>query len=322
MTNDLAGHVTALLDLYRTGELDPPVRERVAAHLAGCETCARDLSSLEAFSGVVSRGLAASRALRGDAAPDAAGARRRGVISRIAEADRRGARWFPAGLPRWAPQALAAAVGAIALGVLLRQGVWPPGRETPADSDRPAVVATVPSEAGERTAADGFGDEADAETMQKESDASGRAGGALREHSDEISVDAAAPRNAAPGLAAEAREGVEQRAGEDRLAAPPEAREEAPPEPLAEDSALERADEVAAGGGRSPGERLLADFVRRAHAALAVRDGAAADEALDLWSDSLAGRSDVAPRRMEAAETLADSLADLVASAGEGPGRE
>jgi hypothetical protein len=232
LTNDPVEHVSALLDLYRTRELDAAARARVAEHLAACEACARELAALESFSGVVARGLAASTS-RPEAAPDPA-ARRRAVLNRIAEVERRRAGGRFGALPRWAPQAAAAAVAAIALGVVLRQGLRPPGPGRDAALERPVAVGGAADEAGEdRPEGDREELEAGATPEPESGDGAGAdAGGAVRPRLRGLR----APGAGAPAGAADAR--VEEARGD--AAAPP------PEEPLQDGRA-----DAGAGGERT-----------------------------------------------------------------------
>lgn len=359
MTHDPSAHVGALLDRYRTGELPPAERERLAAHLAECEACAGELAALQSFSATVARGLAASRS-----APDPAG-RRRAVLNRIAELERARGRGRLGGLPRWAPQALAAVVGAIAVGVVLRTGVWPPGgREDAAVQQRPVTVAEDET-SGDRTADGRVTEERDRtpelEMLRKEAEqprgaedarraVAAPAAGARREDgrdaADELGAAAPPPEGAArttapPGDADRAAAG-EAGAGAPETERRRQAavREEPPAEPSAvetreenfagaapaaaapetkADGAAPAAQRVEAAVARSEGERLLSVFEDRARAAIAARDARAGGAALAMWADSVADRDDVPPAGLESGRALADSLEDLVASAGDRP---
>lgn len=126
------GHVAALLDRYRTGELEGPVRERVEAHLAVCPACTADLAALSEFAATVGRGYAAEETLAAASAPDWA-RQRQAILARSSgrAGDRRP--WAA----RWGPQAALAVLALIAVGVLYNRGV-----QGPADAERALTPPT------------------------------------------------------------------------------------------------------------------------------------------------------------------------------------
>jgi len=171
------GHVVALLDQYRTGELSDEQRRQVKVHLEVCGDCTAALADLAAFAATVEKGYDAERALAAGSEPDWARVRQE-IVARTAAkraASRRG--W----LARHVPQTAAAVVAVLAAAVVVQQGVRGPedvsralrptqesgrgevdGPETP-----PPVGETRSSEEGELGAL-----ESSTETLERSADES------------------------------------------------------------------------------------------------------------------------------------------------------
>lgn len=136
------GHVVALLDQYRTGELSDEQRRQVEVHLEVCGDCMAALGDLAAFAATVEKGYDAERALTAGSEPDWARVRQEIVARTSAKraASRRG--W----LARHVPQTAAAVVAVLAVVIVVQQGV-----RGPEDVSR----ALRPTQESERAEVDG-----------------------------------------------------------------------------------------------------------------------------------------------------------------------
>jgi hypothetical protein len=116
------GHVVALLDHYRTGELSDEQRRQVEVHLETCGDCMAALADLAALAATVEKGYDAERALAAGSEPDWARVRQEIVARTSAKraASRRG--W----LARHVPQTAAAVVAVLAAVIVVQQGVREP----------------------------------------------------------------------------------------------------------------------------------------------------------------------------------------------------
>lgn len=324
-------HVEELLDQYRTGELDAAQGRGVEEHLVSCGECRSALAALDAFSDTVARAYAAETSARALGREPDWGRLRAAIVARTAA---------PQGAPRrsWlarhAPQAALTALAFVAVGVLWQQGIREPADAGRALRDeRPSTAAdpAVPPEEdlGVRS---GIGEveEGDEATAVGEPGLAGLAG-----RDDGAETDARPP--------IDARERVEREAV--RPEAPPD-RLEAPPDGRRHDAALGAQDRVAAAGvpeeraearaevaEDADGEEPLAQagqvamkvdsaapanelerFRTRARTALAEGDPVLAETALTQWEDSLAPDEDLPGDLRRAAEALADSLAEFLAT--------
>ncbi len=109
-------HVEALLDAFRSGELEDAERARVEEHLAGCARCREELAATGAWSDAFDRAYAARRAAAAELEPDWA-AQRAAIVARTSAR-------APGGRPafwRWAPQIALAAVAALIVGIVWRE---------------------------------------------------------------------------------------------------------------------------------------------------------------------------------------------------------
>ncbi|MCK5438343.1 MAG: zf-HC2 domain-containing protein [Gemmatimonadetes bacterium] len=136
------GHVVALLDQYRTGELSDEQRRQVEVHLEVCGDCMAALTDLAAFAATVEKGYDVERALAAGSEPDWARVRQEIVARTSAKraASRRG--W----LARHVPQTAAAVVAVLAVVIVVQQGV-----RGPEDVSR----ALRPTQESERAEVDG-----------------------------------------------------------------------------------------------------------------------------------------------------------------------
>lgn len=136
------GHVVALLDQYRTGELSDEQRRHVETHLEVCGDCMAALADLAAFASTVEKGYQAERALAAESEPDWARVRQEIVAQTSAKhaQSRRG--W----LSRHVPQTAAAVVAVLAVVIVVQQGVRGPDDVS---------QALRPTESSERAAVDG-----------------------------------------------------------------------------------------------------------------------------------------------------------------------
>lgn len=318
-------HVDELLDRYRTGELDPAEERSVEEHLASCEPCRSALAALGDFSRTVERAYAAETAARAlEREPDW-GRLRAAIVGRTSA---RGAAPGRSWLARHAPQAALAVLALVAVGVLWQQGIREPAdAERVFRDDRRAAASDrallSEEDAGaSRTAAAPPEMTTGAEPDRPE----GRDG-------DEPALGAAVPR----------QEKRDRREGERVAAIPETVAGQAPDRPLAdvpEDeaqvAAAEAADPLAkarAEAGHAdqapaapqagavalevdsvPWKADLERFRRRARTALEERDPALAERALIQWRDSLDPVQGLPVDLRRAAEALADSLADFLAT--------
>ncbi len=316
------GHVEELLDRYRTGELDAADRRRVETHLEECPGCRSALVSLEDFSRTVERAYAAEAAGL-EREPDWE-RMRASIAARTTAPPRRP--W----LARHVPQAAAAVVALVALGVLWQQGI-----RSPEEADRALRTERPPA----------FSDR-DASSADR---SSGALGPGVAEHDTTVGaeLDRLQPaqdearltkRDAAEALgdAVEHREGARQqnvaRAAPQKPAPVAEAIEgkaEAAAAGARDDSAVSRArfearadsNVVAAEAPVFADEIEITDqapelerFQSRARLALSAGDSALAAAALAQWRDSLSAGEDLPPDLRRAAEALADSLAVFLAA--------
>jgi hypothetical protein len=304
MTDMQSGHLDATtLDRYRTGELELAEHERVAAHLESCVTCARSLGELEAFAGAVGRAYAARRAIDAREEPDwprlrsriadRTAAERREILEAARPAARRSA-WV-----RWAPQAAAAVLALVVIGILWREGVREPedarelvqpapeiaGTDRP-EEDRPQeeIAAAAGPPAQERRTAEGLADD---ERFRQTP---------LEPPPAEPSAAAPAAKALPPPEAERADAANEAVARRANAADPP--RDEA------------REEDLAAAADRLEVQALVR-FELQGRDALVRSDTLAAARALELWRDSLAARTDLPLERRDTAGALADSLAEL-----------
>jgi negative regulator of sigma E activity len=136
------GHVVALLDQYRTGELSDEQRRHVAAHLEACGDCMAALADLAAFASTVEKGYEAERAMVTEREPDWARVRQEIIARTSAKHARRRSGW----LAQHVPQTAAAVVAVLAVVIVVQQGV-----RGPEDVSR----ALRPTESSERAEVDG-----------------------------------------------------------------------------------------------------------------------------------------------------------------------
>lgn len=291
------------LDRWRTGELAAEERAQMAAHLDSCEACRRALAELEAFAAVVGRAYAADRELAAAEEPDWARVQARvaeGVAASGREARARRSAWA-----RWAPQAAAAVVALVVVGVLWREGVRGP-------EDARQIAQPSTSAVGERVAAD-----ADEPSVLEEE----------RDGADDLRDAAEAPGNEAQfRREAAAEEALADRVAPSRdMAAPQEDARAAAPAPADQNAqnlereeraneALKAAPEVARLGVEGVDVVPHHRFADQARAALAARDTVSARRTLALWRDTLAPRDELDSTFRRQAEALADSLAAFLAA--------
>ncbi len=134
------GHVVALLDRYRTGELSDEERRHVETHLEVCGDCMAALADLAAFASTVEKGYEAERALAAESDPDWARVRQEIVARTSAKKARRS--W----LAQHVPQTAAAVVAVLAVVIVVQQGVRGP---------EDVSQALRPTESSERGEVDG-----------------------------------------------------------------------------------------------------------------------------------------------------------------------
>jgi negative regulator of sigma E activity len=134
------GHVVALLDRYRTGELSDEERRHVETHLEVCGGCMAALADLAAFASTVEKGYEAERALGAESEPDWARVRQEIVARTSAKKAKRG--W----LAQHVPQTAAAVVAVLAVVIVVQQGVRGP---------EDVSQALRPTESSERGEVDG-----------------------------------------------------------------------------------------------------------------------------------------------------------------------
>lgn len=248
MKDDATHPDEAVLDRYRSGELEGPARSRVEEHLEECVECAEALAELEGFAATIERGYAAERAL-GTAREPEWSRQRAAIVERTS--GRREQNRF-AGLRRWIPQAAAVLVAVIALGVLVEKGVR--GPEEAERVRRPGVSRTAePAPPAESESAE-------------QAPASARKSAPVREGGAPRARDETAPRPPEEDAAAANRD-AEVRA--ERESAP--AKEIVPLEAAAE-----------------PEPPRIERYRALSRRALGEADSAAARRALALWRDSLA----------------------------------
>ena len=99
-----------LLDAHVDRELDPAIDRDVAEHVAGCETCAREVESIRALKSALRRDAQDLRA------PDALRSR---LERAIGGANARPAAQRPRSITRWAPIAIPWAIAALLLLILM-----------------------------------------------------------------------------------------------------------------------------------------------------------------------------------------------------------
>ncbi|MBW3660723.1 MAG: zf-HC2 domain-containing protein [Gemmatimonadetes bacterium] len=190
------GHVEAWLDAWRTGELEPERAVAVERHLETCARCRAAWADLRAFAAAVEAGYREREA--GLPEPDWA-RRRAAVVERTSGRRAPRASWYV----RWAPQAAIVVIAAVAIGVLVEQGVRGP------DEAGRALAPTA--ERAERRAENLVADEADGgsppeETLEEESRAEAIQDAprpAARDARADGAVEAEAPAPAAPAEAFE-----------------------------------------------------------------------------------------------------------------------
>lgn len=136
------GHVVALLDRYRTGELSDEERRHVEAHLEVCGDCMAALADLAAFASTVEKGYEAERALAAESEPDWARVRQEIVARTSAKRAQSRRGW----LAHHVPQTAAAVVAVLAVVIVVQQGVRGP---------EDVSQALRPTEASERGEVDG-----------------------------------------------------------------------------------------------------------------------------------------------------------------------
>jgi hypothetical protein len=137
------GHVTELLDAFRSGELEDADRARVAAHLEECVLCREELEVTGAWTDAFDRAYAARRAAAAELEPDWAA--QRAAIAARTTAPARGRR--PA-LWRWAPQIALAAVAALIVGIVWRENPREePGSLASRASERAGAESATPERA-------------------------------------------------------------------------------------------------------------------------------------------------------------------------------
>lgn len=326
------GHVEELLDRYRTGELDLADRRRVEGHLEECEACRSALASLEEFSETVGRAYAAEAASRAVEHEPDWGRMRAAIAARTTAPPRRS--W----LARHVPQAAAAIVALIALGVLWQQGIRSPeeadralrteGREALSDRDaRPADrssgalgpgAAEPDTTAGaeldrlqpaqdearltKRDAAEPLGERLDDREGARRQNEAGAAARKPAPVAEAIEGEAEAAAAGARDDSAVSRARFEARADSNMVAA------EAPV--LADEVEIT----VTGQAKMATPPPDLERFHSRARLALAAGDSALAAAALAQWRDSLSAGEDLPPDLRRAAEALADSLAAFLAA--------
>lgn len=295
------------LDRYRTGELGADERARVRAHLEGCEACRERLAELEAFAHHVGEAYATAEA---DAPEPDWDAQRASILDRIEERDETAARpstgetrsdrvvpgpW--ARIRRWAPQAAAAAIAILVVGVLWKEGIREP--DDVMRALRSPEVERV-ERARERSAA---GDRAAPPAGESDEDGAAEPGDLER---DEEAARPPGEERRAPALADDA---------------------EPAPEPVEEDAIAPSEAETAAGAEAAPRERAVPAelraravpddpgerFEKAARRAVAEGDPDEAREALSLYRDSV-DVANLAPARADTLRALADSLAALLGS--------
>lgn len=145
MTNGLTagnGHVVALLDRYRTGELSDEERRHVETHLEVCGDCMAALADLAAFASTVEKGYEAERALAAESEPDWARVRQEIVARTSAKRAQSRRGW----LTQHVPQTAAAVVAVLAVVIVVQQGVRGP---------EDVSQALRPTESSERGEVDG-----------------------------------------------------------------------------------------------------------------------------------------------------------------------
>ncbi len=295
-----SAHVEELLDRYRTGELGPAERRRVELHLEECGRCRTALASLSAFSRTVERAYEAETAARAAEGEPDWGRLRASIVERVREpAPRRS--W----LPRHAPQAAAAVVALVALGVLWQQGI-----RGPDDADRALrSESPVPSRA-DRGGGRAGGPTADAPAPEASPD-----------RVNDIQPDDARVADREPAAAAETiRRDVdlgEAEGREDETVS--RARFGERVDSVVVGAAAEGAPEVAQEAAVTAQKNAAAPtpelerFQRRARTALSEADSVLAAGALAQWRDSLVSGEDLPADLRLAAEALVDSLAALLA---------
>jgi hypothetical protein len=277
-------HVGERLDAWRTGELAPDERERVEAHLAGCERCREELAALEAWAETFERGMAARGGHATTDEPDWAGQR----AAIVARTSGKRSRATGRGLWRWAPQVALVAVAALVVGI-----VWQERRDEPA----------LPSGPAPRQAPVAVGTEAEA------------VGRADDRSEGQVDATPAAPAPEAPPAERKARAFAERDALEEP--AREEVRRQA--EPAGNETALADRVAPAAEAGQAAVVEKAADadeaaddrlrFRSSARTALEREDTLGARRALRYWTDTLAPRLEPVP---EGEAALADSLEALL----------
>lgn len=116
------GHVVALLDRYRTGELSDEERRHVETHLEVCGDCMAALADLAAFASTVEKGYEAERALAAESEPDWARVRQE-IVARTSAKHAKSRRGW---LAHHVPQTAAAVVAVLAVVIVVQQGVRGP----------------------------------------------------------------------------------------------------------------------------------------------------------------------------------------------------
>lgn len=341
------GHVVALLDRYRTGELSDEERRHVEAHLEVCRDCMAALADLAAFASTVEKGYEAERALAAESEPDWARVRQEIVARTSAKRAQSRRGW----LAHHVPQTAAAVVAVLAVVIVVQQGVRGP---------EDVSQALRPTEASERGEVDG------PETLERSDDESelrdldNMRRGARNEQLDRNARLAAPddrareleeePAGITGGRAADPnavrpgqREGLDeanrvddlrenQIAADREMPAVGEVEHAAEPKravfrdqvgqekpdagedgKVAEGEAAAVADKLEAQIGVAAEAEPLSRFEMRARYAIAESDTLAANAALEFWNDSLGGGDDLEPADRERAQALADSLASLLA---------
>jgi len=323
-----AGHpdVTAL-DRFRTGELPEAEQASVADHVAGCEACAGALAELESFAAAVARAYAADRAVAAGEEPDWARVRERiaegtaagaGAPAPVGGAGREARARRPVWV-RWGPQAAAAVVALLVLGVLWREGVQGPedarriaerqappvaAPEAPSPADRLAGTAPA-SEPGAREPGAPLapgppateGDVARAETQAARDGVELEARARDREADFRRDAPGAAPEALADGVAQREERPADERAANERADDQDRANQAAKAAPAAA--------RMAEAAALDPHDR----FAVQAREALAASDTLSARRTLALWRDTLAPRDELDPALRDQADALADSLA-------------
>lgn len=313
------------LDRLRTGELPEPDRARAAAHVEACPECARALAELEELADVVGRAYAADRAATGMGDPEWARLRARvGEAVGAAEAPRAGKPAAESAArrrawSRWMPQAAAAVVALLVLGVLWREGFRGPedaGRLAEPESGVTVSAPRIPFPETETLSTDGDAaqDMAAEEPLARDELAAGQAAKA-RENAAEEAAEAVgrqeafradAPPPAVPPDQVPREGDFGRRAeGQDR------SRAAGVEIPRAEPTDADDLADAPAAAVSAPDPYYR--FTIQARAALSTRDTAAARRTLSLWRDTLAPRAALEAERRRQATVLADSLAGLLA---------